>query len=63
MNTSNSLSKKFTFLKKLYWDERAFVEYWNKGYFVFTVGINEEIIQKYIQSQEEEETGQAQLEF
>jgi hypothetical protein len=27
------------------------------------VGINEEVIRKYVQSQAEEETGQAQLEF
>ena len=32
-----------------------------KGYFVSTVGINEEVIQKYIQSHAEEETGQAGL--
>jgi len=27
------------------------------------VGINEEVIRKYVKSQAEEETGQAQLEF
>ncbi|MCJ7789504.1 MAG: IS200/IS605 family transposase, partial [Candidatus Atribacteria bacterium] len=34
-----------------------------KGYFVSTVGINEEVIRRYVQLQEEEETGQAKLEF
>ena len=59
-NTSKSLSRKFTFLKKVYWDKKGI---WGKGYFVSTVGINEEVIRKYVKSQAEEETGQAQLEF
>ena len=59
-NTSRSLSKKFNFLKKVYWDKKGI---WGKGYFVSTVGINEEIIRRYVQSQAEEETGQAQIEF
>jgi len=59
-NTSRSLSKKFNFLQKVYWDKKSI---WEKGYFVSTVGINEEVIRKYLQSQAEEETGQAQLEF
>ncbi len=59
-NTSRSLSRKFVFLKKVYWDRKGV---WGKGYFVSTVGINEEVIRRYVQSQEEEETGQAKLEF
>jgi len=59
-NTSRSLSNKFSFLKKVYWDRKGI---WGKGYFVSTVGINEDIIRKYVQSQEEEETGQAELEL
>ncbi|HBY58135.1 MAG TPA: IS200/IS605 family transposase [Candidatus Atribacteria bacterium] len=59
-NTSRSLSRKFNFLQKVYWDQK---EYLGEGYFVSTVGINEDVIRKYVQSQAEEETGQAQLEF
>lgn len=59
-NASRSLSRKFAFLKKAYWDRKGI---WGKGYFVSTVGINAEVIRKYVQSQAEEETGQAQLEF
>ena len=59
-NTSRSLSRKFVFLKKVYWDRKGI---WSKGYFVSMVGINEEIIRKYIKLQEKEETGQAKLEF
>ena len=59
-NTSRALKQKFTFLQKVYWDEKGI---WAKGYFVSTVGINEKIIQAYVRMQEEEDTGKAQLEF
>ena len=59
-NTSRSLSRKFVFLKKVYWDRKGI---WGKEYFVSTVGINEEVIRKYVKLQEKEETGQAKLEF
>jgi putative transposase len=59
-NTGKSLIIKFNFSKKVYWDKKGI---WGKGYFVSTIGINEEVIRKYVESQEKEETGQAQLEF
>jgi putative transposase len=59
-NTSRELSQKFRFLKQVYWDNEGI---WSKGFFVSTVGINEAIIRKYIQQQEKEDTGQAQLEY
>lgn len=59
-NTSRSLSIKFTFLKKVYWDRKGI---WDKEYFASTVGINEEVLRRYIKSQEKEETGQEKLEF
>ena len=59
-NTSRSLKKKFDFLKRLYWGTDAI---WSEGYFVSTVGINEEVIRKYIQKQGEEDFGQAKLEL
>jgi len=59
-NTSRSLNRKLAFLKKVYWDKKGV---WGKGYFVSMVGINEEVIRRYVQSQEKEETGQAKLEF
>ena len=34
---------------------------WSDGYFVSTVGLNEEVIRKYIERQGEEDRGQAQL--
>ena len=59
-NTSKALRLKFAFLKKVYWDDNGI---WAKGNFVCTVGINEKIIRAYVQMQEEEDTGQAELEF
>ncbi len=59
-NIGRSLSRKFTFLKKAYWDRKGI---WGKGYFVLSVGIKEEMIRRYVESQEEEEIGQAKLEF
>jgi len=59
-NTSRSLREKSRFLDKIYWDDK---EIWGKGYFVSTVGINEEVIRKYIKLQEKEDAGQAQLEL
>jgi len=47
-------------LDKAYWDDKGI---WGKGYFVSTVGINEEIIRKYIELQGKEDAGQAQLEL
>jgi len=53
-NTSRSLSRKFAFLKKVYWNRKGI---WVKGYFVSTIGINEEVVQRYVKSQKKEETG------
>ena len=47
-------------MNKVYWDDEGI---WGKGYFVSTVGINKEIIRKYIELQEKEDAGQAQLEL
>jgi len=41
-------------LKKAYRDRQGI---WGERYFVSLVGINEEVIRRYIKSQEEEETG------
>ena len=57
-NTSKDIKKKFNFLKDVYWGTDGI---WSDGYFVSTVGINEEIIKKYIEQQGKEDSGQAQL--
>ncbi|MEK7526648.1 MAG: IS200/IS605 family transposase [Patescibacteria group bacterium] len=59
-NTSRIMKDKFSFLKKAYWGTNAI---WSEGYFVSTVGINEQQIQDYIQKQGIEDLGQAELEL
>jgi len=52
----------FTVNCSLYFQDR-FTGIWGKEYFVSTVGINENIIHKYVEMQGKEESGQAQLEL
>ena len=59
-NTSRELKQKFPFLKQLYWGTDGI---WSDGYFVSTVGVNEQIIKQYIENQGKEDSGQALLEF
>ena len=59
-NTAKSLKQKFPFLKEVYWGTDSI---WSDGYFVSTVGINEHIIQRYIEQQGKVDAGQAKLEF
>ena len=54
-NTARNLKQKFPFLKQVYWGTDGV---WSESYFVTTVGINEAIIQKYIENQGKKETGQ-----
>ena len=59
-NTGRAMRKRFPFLDKVYFGCDGI---WSIGYFVSTVGIKEEVIQKYIEMQGKEDCGQAQLEF
>lgn len=59
-NTSRDMKTKFEFLAKVYWGTDSV---WSTGFFVSTVGINEESIRRYVQMQGEEDSGQAQLEL
>lgn len=52
------MREKFSFLNQVYWGDDGI---WSTGYFVSTVGINEELIRKYIEAQGQEDNGQAQL--
>jgi len=57
-NTARHLKQKFPFLKEVYYGTDSI---WSGGYFVSTVGVNEEIIRKYIERQGREDAGQAKL--
>lgn len=58
-NTARSMRKKFSYLNQTYWGKEPGI--WSIGYFVSSVGVNEEIIKKYIELQGKEDSGQAQL--
>jgi putative transposase len=58
-NTGRELREKFEFLREVYWGVGSV---WSNGYFVSTVGINDEVIRKYVAMQGREDAGQAKLE-
>jgi putative transposase len=58
--TSSELRKKFEWFKNRYWKENVV---WSPGYFVSTVGVEEEQILKYVEYQQRQDSGQAKLEL
>ena len=59
-NIAREMKQKFPFLKQVYWGSDGV---WSDGYFVSTVGINEEVIKAYIESQGKKDTGQTKFEI
>ena len=57
-NTSRGLKQKFPFLKNVYWGTDGI---WSEGYFVSTTGINDDVVEKYIQNQGAEDSGRVLL--
>ncbi len=58
--TASRLRKKFAWLAKAYWKENVM---WSTGYFVSTIGIEEERVMKYLEWQERQDSGQAKLDL
>ena len=58
--SASMLRKKFAWLAKVYWKENVV---WSPGYFVSTVGVNEQQIIRYVRWQGSQDSGQAKLEF
>ena len=58
-NTSRQICIEFPWIKKMYWRN----EFWSPGFFSSTVGINEEVIKRYVEFQEKVDTGKMQLDF
>ena len=58
--SAHAMRRKFNFLNNVYYGADGM---WSDGYFVSTVGVNEEIIKRYIQQQGLEDGGQAKLVF
>ena len=52
--SAERLRKEFPELKKKYWG----MHIWARGYFVSTVGINSDVIRKYVKAQQEEQIGE-----
>jgi len=59
-NTAKALRDKFEFLRYVCFGRGGI---WSVGYFISTVGLNEEMIQQYVRYQEQEDLGQAKLEM
>ncbi len=53
--SSSRLRKKFTWLEKVYWDDNIV---WSPGYFVSSIGIDEQTILNYVRHQGEQDSGQ-----
>ncbi len=54
-NTAHNIKTKFPFLKNLYYGTDGI---WSDGYFISTVGVDEETIKRYIENQGKEDVGQ-----
>lgn len=59
-NTGRAIREKSPFLKNMYWGDDGI---WSGGYFVSTIGLNEDMIKRYIEMQGAEDDGQAKLVF
>jgi len=58
--SAKEIRKEIQWLDKLYYDTPSL---WSVGYFVSTVGIDEETIKRYVQYQQKQDSGQAKLEL
>jgi len=58
-NTSREIRKRFAWVKNIYWRN----EFWSPGFFSSTVGINEDVIKRYVEFQERIDKDQIQLSF
>ena len=54
-NTARNIKKQFPILKNHYWGIDSL---WSEGYFVSTVGVTTETIERYIMQQGEQDAGQ-----
>ena len=54
------MKRRYLYMRKAYYGSDGI---WSDGYFVSTVGVNEQVIKKYIEHQGKEDSGQAQLDL
>jgi putative transposase len=53
--SASRLRKKFTWLQRVYWKENIV---WSPGYFVSSVGVDAEVIKRYVEYQGRQDEGQ-----
>jgi putative transposase len=58
--SASKLRKKFGWMERVYWKENIV---WPPGYFVSTIGVNEQNILRYVQWQGAQDSGQAKLDL
>ena len=58
--SAKHIRREIPWLDSIYYGTQSL---WTVGYFVSTVGIDEDIIRRYVRYQDEQDSGQAQLEF
>ena len=58
--STSQIRDKFNFIKKVYWNEEVL---WSPGYYVSTVGKDEERIRKYVKWQGQRDLGQIKITF
>lgn len=58
--SSSPLRKTYGWLGKVYWKENIV---WSPGYFVSSVGVDEEIIRRYVEHQGRQDSGQLRMEL
>ncbi|MCF6766750.1 IS200/IS605 family transposase [Thiotrichales bacterium 19S3-7] len=58
--SASELRKVYSWLKKVYWKENLV---WSPGYFVSSVGVDEDVIRNYVLHQGMEDSGQIELDL
>ena len=58
--SASEMRKSFPWLSKVYWKENIV---WSSGYFVSSIGIDEETIRRYVELQGRRDSGQLRLEL
>ena len=56
--TASSIREKFGWIEKVFWKENVV---WSPGYFVSTVGVDEEKILRYVEWQDRQDSGQTKF--
>ena len=58
--SSGLIRDKFSWLSRVYWKKKIF---WSPGYFVSSVGIDEEVIMRYVENLGQEDLGQLRMQL